>query len=60
MNQYTNFPDNYIPDDLHTDAEWEYACEKFGTDNPTRDQVQEASDDLTYQYEKFMEAAGDV
>jgi len=59
MNQLSNFPDNYIPQDTCGDAEWEFACSKFNTDTPTGDQVREAADEIEYQYSKFMEASYD-
>jgi len=61
MNQYPNYPDNYIPGDkdVISDQEYDFACEMFQTDNPTDEQLRKAVEELTYQYEAFREARED-
>lgn len=51
MNYY---PDNYIPDEHYNDAEWEYACVLYKTDNPTQDQLEAASKEIEENLHSFL------
>jgi arsenate reductase-like glutaredoxin family protein len=50
-----NLPDNYIPENLISDAEYEYACVKYKTDIPTNQQLQEAAEEMANAYEEYLQ-----
>ena len=51
--QISNLPDNYIPENLISDAEWDYACVKYKTDKPTQEQLEEASQEMADEYDTW-------
>ena len=45
------YPDGYVPDDgAWDDHVWEVTCERFGTDEPTTDQLNTIDEELRRPY----------
>jgi len=50
----SNYPDDYINEDFYDDAVFEYACNKFKTEDPTEEQMESAQEELEAESEMHI------